>query len=155
MKQKVHIKSVCGFTCVSLSTVGETLSISLLMMWIIPLDATTSDWMTIPFFLLPWIRILVSWKRTVRWCHSSEWLKVWSEELFVSVSHPLRCVGLSWFSCQSVKDVTFLQSVKGHHPGHQVHLTQVFSFGRVSCQSPHLVNKHTTLKFLIQAFILC
>lgn len=154
----MRFRSLWSFTCVSLSTVGETLSISLLMMWIIPLDATTSDWTTTPFFLLPWIRIVVrvSWKKTERWIQSElvfifyfkrpVWSEKWSlhdddDESLCCVSHPLWCVGLSWFSSQSVKNVTFLHSVKGHHPGNQVHLAQVFSFGWVGRQSPHLVKK--------------
>lgn len=45
-------------TCESPWTMGDTLSISLLIRWIIPLDATFSAWTTTAFFLLPWRRIL-------------------------------------------------------------------------------------------------
>lgn len=88
IKPPINVLSENSFTeqvstWVSLSTVGATLSISLLMTWIIPLDATTSDWMITPFFLLPWIRILVweSWRTnrswvTNIWCWKLECLDV-------------------------------------------------------------------------------
>lgn len=54
--------------------------------------------------------------------------------------HPIRRLRLGRFSRQSVKDVGLLQSVEGHHPGNQVHLTKVLGFGRVGCQCPDLLS---------------
>lgn len=86
----------------------------------------------------------VAFRKFLLWCFNVS---------YSEPTHPLWYVRLSWFSGQSVKNVGFLQSVKGHHPGNQVHLTQVFGFGQVSCQSPHLVSTQTkTLHSLISLF---
>lgn len=49
-----------GSTCGRSSTVGFTLSISRLTMWIIPLEASRSGRSTVPFLLLPYTRILLT-----------------------------------------------------------------------------------------------
>ena len=67
---KVQTEMLISLTPVLLSTLADTPSISILIIWIMPLDATMSDWTIVPFILWPWIRILsrVSWKET-RWWH--------------------------------------------------------------------------------------